>query len=644
MKKYFILIFISLLSFAPISAQQIQERELRSTWVATVSRIDWPAVKLGATGHTTQTKSQKDDITFLLDSLLSVNINTVFFQIRSHCDAMYKSSYEPWSEDLVATRGMEPGYDPLQFIIDEGHKRGLEIHAWINPYRFETWPDQWLGKPGVYRETHPDWLLHYPKNATSGKKPVILNPGIPAVRKHVTNIVAEVVNNYDIDGVVFDDYFYPYEGTPDNLDSETQKLYKPNSMSIGDWRRSNVDELVKSVYDTIQKVKPYVTFGISPFGIWTINSSVAQKEGITLPSNITGMDAYSQIYCNPVSWMKAGTVDYISPQLYWPTTSTGQSYNRLCPWWSDLAARYNTHFYASHSLTAIDKSKSALSTGDILMVSGEIIPRSFIYTEQSSDRKEKQMSLKATDLAPNEYGLQIAKNRSSIKYGAPGSVFFSTKHFYYRKHYSTDYYNKSWMQYLRNNEFKYKALRPAIDWKKHKEYSGVEGLELNGSKLTWTAPDPGLRYTVYIVPKTSTDFETNKVKYLQGVTYVNEYTIPNDKLTDDYNYAVAVFDRYGNEFDITFRKLQSSIGNESAPNINATICKDGDKNILRLSFNSEENTSISLHSVSGTKIADITSGMIVGTKDYLLPDNLANGVYIITIKTKSMTKSLKFIN
>ena len=193
---------------------QAPKKEVRAFWLSTVWRLTWPQTTLiTETGNTQQIQKQKDELTMLLDSVKAANCNTVYFQVRGRCDAMYRSSYEPWSSDLVATRGMDPGYDPLKFVVEEGHKRGIEVHAWFNPYRYESVLNQWDGTPLNYRESHPDWLLDY---SGSGS---ILNPAMQEVRDHITAIIEEVVENYDIDGVVFDDYFY-MSGTTDAMDNE----------------------------------------------------------------------------------------------------------------------------------------------------------------------------------------------------------------------------------------------------------------------------------------------------------------------------------------------------------------------------------------------------------------------------------------
>ena len=326
------------------------KREMRASWLTTVWGLDWPGVKIPAGGNPGTISLQKQQLTRILDSLKVTGMNAVFFQVRPECDAFYPSGYEPWSAHLVASRGLDPGWDPLKFAVEEAHKRGLELHAWLNPYRFESVAGKYAGQPGDYRQTHPEWVLSYPEGGS------ILDPGNPGVRKLIADIVKEIITLYDVDGIVFDDYFYAYGGTPATLDKYSQDRWKPAGMDLGDWRRDNVNRMIADVYHAIQELKPFVTFGVSPFGIWTTDSFIAASRGLTLPGGITGSDMYKSIYCDPVAWLEEKTVDYISPQLYWPTTSTGQSYKILAPWWSDIVNRFGRHLYVSHSLSDLDPS------------------------------------------------------------------------------------------------------------------------------------------------------------------------------------------------------------------------------------------------------------------------------------------------
>ena len=239
---------------------QPPKREMRAAWLATVWGIDWP--------KTSGVAAQKAELIAILDSVKAANMNAVFFQIRPEADAFYNSAYEPWSAHLGGARGTYPGYDPTAFAIEEAHKRGIELHAWLNPYRFESVAKKYAGKPGDYKASHPEWILEYPivyeSNGTTVKTQArtILDPGNPAVRTLIKNIVGDILSKYDIDGIIFDDYFYDYAGTSTTLDSYSQGLYRPQSMSLYNWRRDNVNKMVADVYDTIQAVKPSVIFGV----------------------------------------------------------------------------------------------------------------------------------------------------------------------------------------------------------------------------------------------------------------------------------------------------------------------------------------------------------------------------------------------
>ncbi|WP_210464633.1 glycoside hydrolase family 10 protein [Rufibacter roseolus] len=316
------------LSLTQVSAQELPNREFRGVWVATVANLDWPV--RGASPE-----SQKAALRAMFDKIKEANLNVVFFQIRTECDAFYRSSKEPWSRFLTGTQGKDPGYDPLAFAIEEAHARGLELHAWFNPYRVSTVPN-----PAVYNAQHvsksrPEWLLSF----SNGKK--ILNPGLPEVRQYIASLIKEVTQNYAIDGVHFDDYFYPYpEGTFNGISSEdaqTFQQYGAGFASIKDWRRYNVNETLRLVNAQIKETKPQVRFGVSPFGIWKNNE----------PAGISGMDAYNAIYADAVYWLDNHYVDYLTPQLYWAIGGR-QDYRKLLYWWSDKAANASRHLYPGH--------------------------------------------------------------------------------------------------------------------------------------------------------------------------------------------------------------------------------------------------------------------------------------------------------
>jgi uncharacterized lipoprotein YddW (UPF0748 family) len=478
------------LTFATTFAQS-PKREMRATWVATVGHIDWP--------KTSGAALQQAELTRMLDSMKTMNMNVVFFQVRSRCDAMYNSAYEPWSSDLYVSRGTNPGYDPLAFAIQECHKRGIECHAWLNPYRYNNSGSRWTGSndhPLNYEHTHPDWLIYYSNN-------IILDPGIPDVRFRVKSVVGDILSKYEVDGILFDDYFYAYGGTT-TQDAASQATYKPTSMNVHDWRRDNVNRMVADVYDTIQAVKPWVTFGVSPFGIWTTTASVAAAEGLTLPAGITGGNMYQEIYCDPVAWLKAGTVDYISPQLYWKTGGA-QDYATLCPWWANLASRFGKYFFSSMA--------------------------NYKYAEK-------------TDAAytVSELSRQSTTNRQVAKDGAPGHVFYNTLAWIYDKPFRTEF---------KANQFVNPALPPAISWKPAEEQSLVSFNPPSGSTISWTYnTGDNVRFVVYAVPNANRNDPAvfSNSKYILGISYATQYPLPLGVSTSSHRIAVSVLDHYGNEY------------------------------------------------------------------------------------------------
>lgn len=602
---------VSIFNFSNVNGQS-PKKEMRAVWFTTVFALDWPGYKVSTSGSQTYTiNEQKNQFKRMLDRLEAANLNTVFFQIRSECDAMYKSSFEPWSAYLVTDRVMasdfELQYDPLQFVIEECHKRGFELHAWLNPYRFESSAGKYAGKAGDYSQSHPEWVLEY-----SGKG-TILDPGNPEVRQRIVDIVKEVVTNYDVDGIVFDDYFYAYGGTPTTLDQYSQNLHKPVGKNLHDWRRENVNKMVADVYGAIQDIKPWVTFGVSPFGIWTTNSSVASARGITLPSGITGLNAYQDIYCDPVAWLEEGTVDYISPQLYWPTTQTKQDYKKLAPWWSDLANRFGKHFYSSHNLDKVEASNYAPS------LKSKTTSADFDYLEGlSMIEYQSLLAQEELKLAPTEYGLQIYWNRISDKNGAPGSVFFRTKNFEV----------KGFVQYLATHEFKNKALPPAVDWKNHAQKGSPTNLRLNGDFFEWDFSENDLRYVIYAIPNADTNNPTafDKSENLLGISYTRSFDISSyNDLKSTHAFGVAVLDRYGNEFAPKMMTFPSSIVENDKAKL-FSVYPNPVENTLNLQLPSGV-TKIDIVSVTGKTVKSITNF----SEESIDVRDLTTGVYFIKI-------------
>jgi uncharacterized lipoprotein YddW (UPF0748 family) len=294
-------------------------REFRAAWIATVANIDWPS-KPGL-----PVAQQKAELISLLDRAAQLHFNAIFFQVRTVGDALYPSTNEPWSEYITGRQGQAPFpfYDPLSFAVGEAHKRGLQLHAWFNPFRAGHPEAKSPPAPNHITRMHPELIRRYGDQ-------VWLDPGEPAAQALALTAVLDVVKRYDVDGVVLDDYFYPYPAKNsagqemDFPDFATWKKYGTSGgLSRADWRRDNVNLFVQKLSQLIKSAKPQVQFGISPFGIWRPGN----------PAPIKGLDAYEKISADARKWLANGWVDYLTPQLYWPIASREQSFSALLNWW-----------------------------------------------------------------------------------------------------------------------------------------------------------------------------------------------------------------------------------------------------------------------------------------------------------------------
>ena len=486
------------------------KHEFRATWLATVQNIDWPKTKV--TNDATREQQQKE-LTDILDKLAAGNMHACFMQVRSLCDAMYQSSYEPWSVALTGTRGKDPGYDPLAFAIEEAHKRGLELHIWVNPFRVTT--SGTLDSNDQLQQHAGEWIIKYNNGSFKGQ---IIDPGYPQARAYVIKVLMEIINNYDVDGIVMDDYFYPYGGTTTE-DAKSKSLYKPaNVVDVNqdgdtddDWRRSNVDICLKQLYDTIQATKPWVRFGMGTFGIWTTQKKAAQAYGLTLPSGITGLDDYDVQACNPVEWVKDGYVDYINPQLYWSRDYAGQDYDVLCKWWAKDVCEHFSNQLPDGKKVHFCVSQAAYHAYD---------------------------GYKGYDDGVGEIQDQIDVNRANLSSGYNGSVF-----------YNTTAYCKMYQE-LQASHFNHKALMPAMDWKVTEQLSAPENLRVENNILKWEHPTAE-RFTVYAYPM-GLDWTTAQKTgtYLQGMVYGNELALSQIPNWQAMTLAVCSYDRFGVEHGV----------------------------------------------------------------------------------------------
>lgn len=523
----FILVIALNFTLSITAAETTPKREFRSAWLATVYALDWPKTTNKAT-NASGVATQKNELDALLDNLKNAGFNAVSFQVRSMCDAMYQSSYEPWNKYLTGTRGGTPygNFDPLAYCVEQAHARGMECHAWINPFRFDagTGSSNTTSYDNYYRN---NGLLM--THTTSSGTVTILNPALESVRTRIKDVCHEIATNYDIDGIMFDDYFYNPEYIPEDNTAEDYSLYESyrssgGLLSMGDWRRDNVNKTLKLVYDDLQTIKNgSIRFGLSPAGIGGGNGGDGVEPHADIPSldsyGITTDDTqYGKIYADPVAWLKGGYIDYISPQIYWVTTQEWHPFGSLCDWWSDVAYQFGRHCYVSHTISALGSAN----------------------TEANWKERADQVKL----------------NREYSNDNAPGCVFYSTA-------YISGHKASGLGDYLKANTFQYQSLPPEITWKSLENPGKIANISRNGTTLSWTSLGNDIKYTVYAIPramspndaKATIDDQNKGIRseYLLGISYKNSYTIPTNYSSEDqYYYAVVPFDRLCKEWEPTY--------------------------------------------------------------------------------------------
>ena len=327
MKKIIFFIVMCSICLTSISKAYISD-DMKGIWVATIYNLDYPL------SPTTDVNTLKSEIKTILNNISEMGYNAVFFQVRPSADSFYKSDIFPWSKYLTGQNGLAPldGFDPLTFLVEEAHKKGIEVHAWINPYRITKKGDEEYASISSESpaKKHPEYVVKY----SDGN--YYFNPGIPEVRKMVVDGAVEIVKNYQIDGIHMDDYFYP--GTSFN-DTETYNKCENGFSNIEDWRRNNVDLLIREINEAVHKANKNVSFGISPFAIWMNSSSSS------LGSNTNGTESYNSHYADTRKWVQNSWIDYIAPQIYWEVGHKSANYAELLSWWNNVASGSRTKLY-----------------------------------------------------------------------------------------------------------------------------------------------------------------------------------------------------------------------------------------------------------------------------------------------------------
>ncbi len=485
------------------AGQEIPKREMRAAWISTVWQLDWPA-QTGTTKAVAD--AQKKELDNMLDNMQHAGLNAVCFQVRSMADAMYASSYEPWSSCLTGSRGKAPAsdWDPLKYCVDACHCRGMECHAWVNPFRFST--SSTLPSTGAdLRAIKEGWIISY-YNPKTKVKTSILDPGNPDARKHIVNVCREIITSYDVDGLLFDDYFYP-EGLPLGEGYDYDEWVKSKTEDQAAWRRDNVNKAVREVYEMIIKTRDDVRFGISPAGVGGGDGRAVAAHG--LPACYAGHDwMYDGIYCDPIAWLAEGTVDYVSPQIYWSSTHPTNPYEPISRWWSEVAAHFNRHSFASHTVSDLK---------------GKVEEKKDVWPE-----KLRQMQF----------------NRQCADKDAPGSIIYPA---------SPLKTSRKFSEWIGGNHYKTPAIPPALSWRTASDPGAVTSLTLDKDyMLSWDSQNR-MRYIVYAIPLDA-DMQTAEnsdggfnAEYILGITYRPSYQLDAKTVNENW-IVVSPLDRYGNEW------------------------------------------------------------------------------------------------
>ena len=496
--KYPLLSSITILFLFVFNWCQAQSKyEFRAAWIATVDNIDWPS------RGNFNSDSQKVEFIRQLDMHRLNGMNAVIVQVRPAADAFYPSAYEPWSEWLTGKQGQPPSpfYDPLKFMIEETHKRGMEFHAWCNPYRavFQ------IGKSSIssshITNIHPEWFLNY-----GGVK--YFDPGNKDVQKYVTAVIRDLVSRYDIDAIHFDDYFYPYRIVGREFPDEVSYNRYGNGMEKGDWRRSNVDSIIVSLGKTIKEEKIHCKFGISPFGVW--RNKTADPEGSDTHAVQTN---YDDLYADILLWLKNGWIDYVAPQLYWEFGQKVVPYEVLLDWWAQ-------HSYGRHCYIGLG-----------------------IYKAGSNPAWREKTQI------PNQ--IQALRKEPNVQ----GMIFFSSSSFQKNPN--------GWSDSLKNNYFRFPAIIPPMDWidsiKPPKPIIDVKtgGVYADFFTIHFRSEEGGTpirAYIVYRFASNDTFFDQNNVLNIYKIVPADSLSsidIPNIE-TIDHRVAVSCLDTDNNESELVF--------------------------------------------------------------------------------------------
>ncbi len=462
-----------------IVTYNLPDREIRGVWVATVGRMDWPKANVESL--------QKDEFIKYLDAFEKYNVNAVIMQVRPCADAFYNSPLEPWSEYLCGTQGRDPGYDVLGWMIEQVHARGMEFHAWMNPYRISNSASAFAqnGAADHPAKKHPEWTMKYDNL-------LMYRPACPEVKQLLVDVVDDLITRYDVDGIHFDDYFYPYPKSGVEIDDAADyKTYGAAYKTVGDFRRAQVDEVIEKIHNLLVAKKPGCIFSIAPFGIWRNKASDP-----TYGSDSNGLQNYDDLYADVRKWCQEGWIDLIVPQLYNSTSNIAMNFTKMCKWWND------------------NSFKATLAIGHALYRFG--VPAEGAPYQDLNQLNEQ---------------FRISRGNSNTR----GSFLFNATCFKENKinilsHLAQVYADK--------------MLIPEMGPLTEPEPKAVVDVTVDGRTLVWKSAGDGMRYAVYRVKPSSTDgvYDAKLVE----VTSKNSYTALLDG-----SYAIATLNRDNVQSELT---------------------------------------------------------------------------------------------
>lgn len=490
MRYRILLLIMCWLSVGIVNGQSsTPKREMRAVWIATVANIDWPS-KSGLS-----VKEQQKELLDQLDMHKKNGMNAVVFQVRPATDAFYKSPYEPWSQWLTGEQGKapDPVYDPLAFAIEQCHKRGMELHAWLNPYRALCNEAHNHACAGHITNQKPEMFLSYGKNR-------YFNPGLKQTRDYFSRVVSDIVRRYDVDAIHFDDYFYPYKIRGKEFpDRETfnrfPRGFAPDELE--DWRRENVDLIIHQVHDSIKQIKPWVRFGISPFGVWR-NSNVDPLGSATK----AGQTNYDDLYADVIKWCRLGWIDYVTPQIYWHIGKKVADYKVLLKWWNNNS--YGRNLYIGQGAYRVDSN-----------------------SKTKAWRKSRELPR------------QVKLNRRASD--VHGSMFFSSKSFRNNPLGISDIF--------RNKLYRYPALVPENNSVKREVVDAPSSLQYSsdGRSIVWQSVKNARWYVVYRFKKHK-KVKLGSARNIIGITGTSRFDVSTIK-RGRYKYVVTAVSRTNRESD-----------------------------------------------------------------------------------------------